>query len=402
MQVNDELVEMDQKGLILHIAPTPFFSDRGCHIRIEGIVRCLTELGHQNHVCTYHHGRDMDTVECSRISPIKHYTQTAAGPSRYKPWADWKLLWLVVARFYSLKPVAIHAHLHEGLLIGLIVKWLFFWRGTPLVADMQGSLSGELEAHGSFKKLGFLRLPTRIFERLLLWGADYIVCSSQHSLDKMASEFSVPENKISLVQDGADPVGELNETRRQELISQYELPTDKSLVVYSGALLESKGLSALKDVIAASSSHAEQLHFLIIGYPKDQLEVFLHEQNLSGMATLVGQVPFADLADYLGLAAVAIDPKNSDAGEGSGKMLNYLACGLPVVAFDTRNNREFLPDDTPLASNSTDFAELLTVLIKNDDKREQAADVNLAKFQESYSWNQSAKQLDKVYTRLLA
>ena len=26
---------------VLHIAPTPFFSDRGCHIRIDGIVNAL-------------------------------------------------------------------------------------------------------------------------------------------------------------------------------------------------------------------------------------------------------------------------------------------------------------------------------------------------------------------------
>lgn len=392
---------MSQEGLILHIAPTPFFSDRGCHIRIEGVIRSLTGLGYQNHLCTYHHGRDVDTIETSRISRIKRYTKTSAGPSRYKPWADWKLLWLVVRRYYSLKPVAIHAHLHEGLFIGLIVKWLFFWRGTPLIADMQGSLSGELEAHGSFKRLSFLRWPIRLFEKVLMWAAGYVVCSSQHSLEKIASEFSVPSDKISLVQDGADPAHELSDGRRAELIARHQLPKDRKLVVYSGALLESKGLAILKDVIRATGPLKQKLHFLIIGYPEANLQPYLDENDLSELATLTGQVPFLELADYLGLASVAIDPKNSDAGEGSGKMLNYLACGLPVVAFDTQNNRDFLPEGTPLALSAVHFAELLEVLINDESLAKQTAKANLSQFQTNFSWDVAAGQLNKAYRRVL-
>jgi len=85
--------------IILHIAPTPFFSDRGCHIRIEGIVRCLTELGHNNTVCTYHHGRDIQGVSTKRIKSIANYTQTSAGPSKYKLLADWRLLKLTTRPF---------------------------------------------------------------------------------------------------------------------------------------------------------------------------------------------------------------------------------------------------------------------------------------------------------------
>ena len=150
---------------VLQIAPTPFFADRGCHIRIEGIVHCLDDLGYDNTVCTYHHGRDVDRVNTKRISTIKNYTQTEAGPSRYKLWADWKLLWLAIRQYRQLKPAIIHAHLHEGLMIGLLVKIIFFWRRIPVIADMQGSLTGELDSHGAFDKLPLLRYPTHFLER---------------------------------------------------------------------------------------------------------------------------------------------------------------------------------------------------------------------------------------------
>ena len=34
------------------IAPTPFFADRGCHVRILEEVRILTKLGHQVFKCS--------------------------------------------------------------------------------------------------------------------------------------------------------------------------------------------------------------------------------------------------------------------------------------------------------------------------------------------------------------
>jgi len=173
---------------ILHIAPTPFFSDRGCHIRIEGEVRCLDTLGFQNTVCTYHHGHDVSTVATKRIKNIPAYTQTEAGPSKYKLLADWRLLWLVFRQYRVLKPVALHAHLHEGLLIAFVVKMLFFWRRTPLIADMQGSLVGELETHGTFKRRPYLKWPTALLERILYWCATHIICSNTHSVDKMVNE----------------------------------------------------------------------------------------------------------------------------------------------------------------------------------------------------------------------
>lgn len=390
---------MADRTNIVQIAPTPFFSDRGCHIRVEGIVRSLTELGFDNLVCTYHHGRDVDGVSTKRISTIKNYTKTEAGPSKYKLWADWKLLWLTIKHYRLLRPVAIHAHLHEGLMIGLIVKILFFWHKTPLIADMQGSLTGELEAHGSFKKWPFLKWPTKLIERVLMWGADTIICSSSHSLEKIKTEFGIADGKISLAQDGANPVVPLSDSRRTQLVKELKLPTDELIVIYSGALLESKGLSELKSLI--SGIRGTNIHFLIIGYPTEELGQFTKDEQLDQQCTLTGRVPFERLAEYLSVADVAIDPKASDAGEGSGKMLNYLACGLPVLAFDTQNNREFLPQGAPLARDNDELITQLQEWARDSELRLSEGKKNLNRFHEHYSWSVTKDQLAEVYHRVL-
>ena len=43
---------------VLMIAPTQFFADRGCHIRILEEIRALKRLGHKLELLTYHSGED--------------------------------------------------------------------------------------------------------------------------------------------------------------------------------------------------------------------------------------------------------------------------------------------------------------------------------------------------------
>lgn len=388
------------KARVLQIAPTPFFADRGCHIRIEGIVNSLEALGLENTLCTYHHGRDVEGITTRRISPIKKYTQTSAGPNKYKLWADWKLLWTSFSEYRKQQPVAIHAHLHEGLMIGLCLKLMFFWKRTPLIADIQGSLSGELESHGSFKKLPFLRWPTLQLEKLLLLCANHVVCSSTHSLSQIIIDFGMSKNRISLAQDGANatqkpPAKEIVQTK-----SLLGIPNDKCIVVYSGALLDAKGLNELKQVILAHKEDTK-LHFLIVGYPVENLSAFLKEQQLTELCTLTGQLDFSELHKHLYLADIAIDPKCSAAGEGSGKMLNYLACGLPVVAFDNQNNRDFLPEGTVLSTSIEHMVDRLELLTNNKNQRAQTASNNLRQFKEYYSWDITEGQLRSVYSKFV-
>ena len=179
-----------------------------------------------------------------------------------------------------------------------------------------------------------------------MWCATHIICSNSHSVEKIISEFGIDPKKVSLSQDGADEHAKVDEATATALREQYQIDANKTLVVYTGALLDAKGLKELKQLILEWRDASSDLHFLIIGYPTKNLNPFLKDKQLEKLCTLTGQIDFEKLSTYLSIADVAIDPKKSAAGEGSGKMLNYLAAGLPVVAFDTLNNREFLPEGT--------------------------------------------------------
>jgi len=234
-----------------------------------------------------------------------------------------------------------------------------------------------------------------------MWCATHIICSNNHTIDKIISEFGVNPDKVSLSQDGANPVAGLDKQTSKSLVDKHKIDSNKTLVVYSGALLDAKGLNELKQLILACAEKKAELHFIIIGYPIQNLSPFLEEHNLSDLCTLTGQIDFERLPSYLSMADIAIDPKNSDAGEGSGKMLNYLAAGLPVVAFESINNRAFLPTTAELAKSSDDLSRILLSLVDDKQKRASNANANLKQFQENYSWDVTQQQLDAIYKQVV-
>ncbi|MBX2878795.1 MAG: glycosyltransferase [Granulosicoccus sp.] len=389
------------RDTILHIAPTPFFSDRGCHIRIAGIVTCLQKLNFNNLVCTYHLGKDVNGIATCRIANIKNYQKTTAGPSKYKLWADFKLLCIALKQYRHTRPVAIHAHLHEGVLVAWFVKLLNFWRRTPVVADLQGSLVGELETYGSFKKYPFLKWPIALIERVLLLLPNHIVCSSQHALEIMTARFPESAHKLTLAQDGADEPEAVDQSELAQLRSQLDIDPEAICVVYSGVLMESKGLNELKQIIHLCKGQTKPIHFLIVGYPTEELTEFLHSNNLESICSLTGQIPFDTLPSYLALGDIALDTKNSEAGEGSGKILNYMANAKPIIAFNTTNNRKFLGTDTTLANNVNEAHQIMMSFADDQSTRRNTGKQHYERFKHKYSWDVSVTQLEAVYRRFL-
>ena len=129
---------------ILMIAPTSFFGDYGCHVRILEEVRVLQKRGHRVTIVTYYKGRDLPELNIVRTRPTPWHADYEVGSSRHKVAFDALLSWTALRTARRLKPDIIHAHLHEGALIGRVVSAV---TGAPLVFDYQGSLTAEMLDH---------------------------------------------------------------------------------------------------------------------------------------------------------------------------------------------------------------------------------------------------------------
>lgn len=383
---------------ILHIAPTPFFADRGCHIRILGEIRALQTQGHEIVLTTYHNGRDVEDLRINRIINIAWYKKLDAGASWHKFYLDVLLLWTSIRVYLKEKPDIIHGHLHEGALIGKLVSALLSRGKTPVIFDMQGSLTGELETYGFFKDLRLLKIAFAWIEKMICRLPDYFICSSDSNTRFIKSKMNVPEHKVMSIVDGiyTDFFVSEEDVRFKE---QLGIPKSRKIVIYTGSLMQSKGINYFLDAIPRIAQNYKAAHFLIVGYPMQPSKERIKDLEVEDLVYFAGKVDYFQLPKYLALADVAVDPKVDEAGEGTGKIINYMGAGLPIVCFDTLNNRALLQKNGLFArtGNSEEIANKVVEALKNDAMAKEIGDQNRKRVQEKFSWYASGQKLSYIY-----
>ena len=253
----------DDVESILKIAPTPFFSDRGCHVRILEETRALMELGLQVTICTYHIGQNVDGIQVKRSVRVPWYKKLSAGPSVHKFYLDLLLLWTVIRTCLAKKPDVIHAHLHEGVVVGKIASILF---RVPLVADLQGSLTGELLQHKFMKKGGFFHKVFQRAENAINSLPDVILTSSAGVFNSENGS-SKTSCVVKVVGDGVDTIRFHQNYSAEDLRDELRIPDGTKVVGYLGVLTEYQGVSTLLESIPIVLEENREMHFLIMGYP---------------------------------------------------------------------------------------------------------------------------------------
>ncbi|MCL5962397.1 MAG: glycosyltransferase family 4 protein, partial [Chloroflexi bacterium] len=363
-------LEVLKQYSILKIAPTSFFADYGCHVRILEETLALEKAGSKVTVCTYGSGRDIGGVEICRARSAPLSNGVRVGSSKRKVYFDAWLSLYALAASRRVKPDIVHAHLHEGALIGYPISRL---NKTPLVFDFQGSLTSEMVDHSFLRRESLVYAPLRQIEMIINRLAGVIITSSRNAADILIREFDCPADKVFPVPDCVNgdrfrPKWEIPLHRRLQLKRELGIPEDRKIVVYLGLLAEYQGSSHLLQ--AASLVHREvpDVHFLLMGYPGEQrYKDLAGVLGISDFVTFTGKIPYEKASMYLSLGDVAVSPKISET-EGNGKLLNYIATGLPTVTFNTPVSMEILGDLGVYAQlgNTEQLAGLIEWLLKDE------------------------------------
>jgi glycosyltransferase involved in cell wall biosynthesis len=336
---------------VLMIAPTSFFADYGCHVRILEETRTLQKLGHQVTIATYHNGKDVEGIDIRRTLPIPWRRHYEVGSSRHKIVFDallgLKTLELLARGHFDV----IHAHLHEGALIGHLLGKLF---GLPVVFDFQGSLTEEMIDHHFLRRESIFYRPIRRLENWINRRSAVIFTSSAHAERVLLDQFGCDPAQVRVLPDcvNADvfrPAADFDANELAELRHQLKIPEDHKVIVYLGLLAEYQGTGLLLQALQRILTKHPDVYLLLMGFPGVQ---HYRQQALSlgidHAITFTGRVSYHEVPRYLALGDVAVAPKMSMT-EGLGKLLNYMATALPTVAFDTPVAREYMGSDGHLA-----------------------------------------------------
>jgi glycosyltransferase involved in cell wall biosynthesis len=395
---------MSRPRRILMIAPTSFFLDYGCHVRILEEARALIARGEQVRIATYYLGRDWPGIDIVRSRPTPWRADYEVGSSRHKIAFDALLAWRVLQEAVRWRPDVIHAHLHEGALIGSVVGRLI---GAPVVFDFQGSMTAEMLDHGFVKKNTLAYYWWRRLEERITEMPDAILTSTTHSTGVLAHGFGRTDGVYALPDsvnlDLFCPTCILPEERIAHLRA-LGIPPERQVVVYLGLLADYQGVPQLLASLAALRSRNYPVSCLVMGFPgMDDYRKRAYSLGLTSQdVVFTGKIPYDQAPEYLALGNISIAPKLS-ATEGSGKILNYMAMALPVVAYDTQVTREYLGSLGVYASPLGDVPSLTQALASLLDDPEASRDLG-ARLRERagrhFSWDRTGLQLNRVYDSL--
>ena len=383
---------------VLVLAPTPFFGDRGCHVRIYEEVRGLMARGIEAHVVTYPTGRDPRGLAITRARSWFGVEAGTLGPTWGRPLLDLAVLDACRRVVRNFRPHLVHGHLHEGIAIGAMLRARY---RIPLIGDLQGSLTEELADHGFIARHGILRRLTSRGERWLVRCPDRLVTSSAQSAILLARQ-GVKEDRIAPLPDGVDVRVFRPGPRDAELVGRLGLER-KRVIVFLGVLTEYQGVDLLLDAVPAVVRRRPDAHFLVMGYPN---EAHYRQQavarGIEQAVTFTGRVPYEQAPRWLNLGEVAVSPKRS-LTEANGKLLNYMACGRPVVASDTPVNRELLGEAGVYAAvdDSNDLAARLVEMLADPEGARTRGTALRARAEREFAWPALIERLEALYLSVL-
>ena len=171
-----------------------------------------------------------------------------------------------------------------------------------------------------------------------------------------------------------------------------------------GLLAEYQGVGDLIYAARRVIERRPETHFLIMGYPGlERYRRQAHDLQILDHVTFTGRVPYEQCPLHLGLADVAVSAKRS-ASEANGKLLNYMAMGLPTVAYETPVARELLGERGTYAppGDVTALADALLSLLDSPRRRALLGTALRERAERRFSWDGVDRRLESVYESLSA
>lgn len=261
--------------------------------------------------------------------------------------------------------------------------------GKPLVADCHDAFQALRIGH-----TGTVRMLLETFlERISYELADTVLAVSQKE-KIMLSSYGVTQDKIVVIPNGVDtdqfkPLSDM--TRVSE---HYESKVDSTVVFVGNMeyLPNQEAVSLIATSIAPKVfEKIGNVRFLIVGRGSAKL-------NLPSQHNLIFAGTVGNISETLATSDVAIAPLLHGSGTRL-KILEYFACGLPVVS--TSAGVEGLDVDDGLnvliEDDMNKFAERVVELLENRSAaRKLAANArNVAS--EKYDWKTIIERTEKIY-----
>jgi glycosyltransferase involved in cell wall biosynthesis len=273
--------------------------------------------------------------------------------------------------------------------------------GVPLLLEVNSPMVAEM------RRLGSLRLPGRAAatEREVLGGADAVLAVTRVLADLLAASGARPE-RLHVIGNGADPsrYGDAAQQAARAARARWQLPQGGVVVGFIGYMRQWHNLELMLDAMARPALQA--LVFVLIGTGPALQSVLARarELGLQDRVRALGDVPPELLPAHVLACDGALIPAINEYASPL-KLFDALAAGVPVLAPDQPNLREYLKHgETALLFEPGDSGDLARQLQRLVHERDFARALGQAGqrmlLQQRWTWAGNAERVLDVCARL--
>jgi teichuronic acid biosynthesis glycosyltransferase TuaC len=290
------------------------------------------------------------------------------------------------------QPDLIHAHFSYPDGYGMM-KLAKRWK-VPLVISALGTIERKTAYEGSYTS-------KQIIEAMNF--ADKILSVSE-DLKLHITNLGISEEKVHVVPNGVDTV-KFKPAGKAHARDLLNLPQDKNIVLFVGALRKIKGVDYL--IEAAKDFVNTNTDLFMVGRDdglRKSLEKRAQELKIADHVRFTGPVDHEKIPLWISASDILVLPSLSEGRPNV--VLEALACEVPVVATNVGGIPELMIDGETgylvPSKNPIEISRKINKLLENKSQRENMGKLGRKSIiQRGLSWESHAKKTVNIYSELL-
>ena len=256
-------------------------------------------------------------------------------------------------------------------------------------------------------RIPFLQNHTKKLEKSIFSSAD-LVLTTTPQLSNYAEEMGSNSDCIKYFPLGVNSRYFKPMKKNNELLQELGIQTNDRIILFMGTLYPFSGIDHILKNFHLLQNKIKQIKFVIIGGGPDfnRLKSLSNELQLNKNIIFTGFVEQKKIPEYIAIADICLNPFVINTLTDRvipTKILEYLACGKPVLSTPLKGTVELLPNENYgiVYSQLDDFISSIEKLLQNKAHLDKLGENGFSYVKKNHYWDSLADQLIKIFDNLI-
>ena len=253
-------------------------------------------------------------------------------------------------------------------------------------------------------KIPLIRKLAKKNESKVISSSDKILGTTK-DLNHYAIEMGAKKEKVEMFPLGVNFTDFKPMEKSQKIMNELNIIENDKIIVFVGTIYTFAGIELL---IKEYHLFEKNVKIIIIGGGPDfdRIKTLVKSKKLEKNIILLGFLPQKEIAKYIALADICINPFEVNYITSRilpTKILEYLACQKPVLSTPLNGTIEVLPDKKygVVYSNQESFVKNLSQILNDNENLEKLGNDGYLHVKNNYDWKHLSLKIFEIFEKTI-